>query len=200
MTAVGVSSCEESDNTWDPYYNWKTRNAEWYERVADTARTAIAQARHLYGEEWEKHCEWRMYRNLMRSPEGDATLADSICCRIVQRGTGTESPMGTDTVSVSFRGWIMETEYEQEDGSLQKQMAIFTQTYYGEYNSQTAPPQEMAISALTKGFSTALQYMVEGDDWLVYIPNELAYKGEASTAVPAYSTLLFRIHLTDIKE
>ena len=42
---------------------------------------------------------------------------------------------------------------------------------------------------------TAVQYMVKGDDWMVYIPEQLAYGSTASDAIPAYSTLLYRIRI-----
>ena len=54
------------------------------------------------------------------------------------------------------------------------------------------------MKSFTEGFGTALQYMVPGDDWMVYIPSELAYGSTASSAIPAYSTLLFRIHMVGI--
>ena len=52
---MGMASCSETDDTWDPYTNWQARNAAWYEQVSDSARTAIAQAKAQYGEEWEAH-------------------------------------------------------------------------------------------------------------------------------------------------
>ena len=74
-------------------------------------------------------------------------------------------------------------------------MTVFSQTYYGDFNPATAAPVAMAASALVEGFTTAIQYMVKGDDWSVYIPSELAYGEKASDAIPAYSTLLFRIRV-----
>ena len=50
------------------------------------------------------------------------------------------------------------------------------------------------------GFQTALQYMVEGDDWYVYIPQQMAYGSEPSDVIPAYSTLLFRINVVGVYE
>ena len=54
-----LTSCEETTNEWDPYYNWQVRNIQWFATVADSARTAISQAKAQYGDEWEKHCEDR---------------------------------------------------------------------------------------------------------------------------------------------
>ena len=67
--------------------------------------------------------------------------------------------------------WLMPTPSEQ--GTLQE--TTFTQTYYGDYNPATAAPQLAAVGGFKDGFSTALQYMVAGDDWMVYIPQELFY-------------------------
>ena len=203
MTALaGLScllvSCQETSDEWDPYQNWQARNTQWFATVADSARTAISQARAQYGEAWERHCQWRMYKTLLRSAEKRGPLTDSICCRIVSRGGGLLSPASTDTVRISFRGWLMPAEYEREDGSHETRMSVFTQTYFGDYNPATASPQVGAVKSFTEGFGTALQYMVPGDDWMVYIPSELAYGSTASSAIPAYSTLLFRIHMVGI--
>lgn len=195
---AGMTSCvNETDDEWDPYSNWAIRNAVWYDQVADSARTAIAQAKSQYGDDWEAHCEWRMIRSLLRSEMVGGPTTDSICVHIRERGEGTESPLYTDTVGVCFRGWTMATEYEGPNDTKVYGRAIFTQTYTGEYNPETAKPQRMLVSSTVEGFSTALQYMVEGDVWDVYIPAVLAYNTQASDAIPAMSTLLFRIHLVE---
>lgn len=193
-----LSSCvNETDETWDPYYNWEMRNAEWYNQIADSARTDIAKAKAAHGDAWEEYSDWRMYRSLMRSDVAGGPLTDSICVHIRQRGTGTVSPLFTDTASVCFRGWTMLTEYEQPGGELKPFMAVFTQTFTGQYNPTTAQPQLMPVASTVEGFNTALQYMVEGDIWDVYIPQQLAYGAKASDAIPAFSTLLFRLYMRE---
>lgn len=200
---IALTSCSEiAEKQWDPYYDWKARNAAWYEQIADSARTAIAAAQTEYGDTWEEHCDWRMYRSLLRSDSLNSSnvlgsLTDSICVHIRQRGAGTVSPIYNDTVNLSFRGWLMPTEYEQADGSTKTFMAKFTETFYGTYNPETAKPQIMLVYNTIEGFSTALQYMVEGDVWDVYIPQQLGYKNEVSNAIPAYSTLLFRLYMRE---
>jgi FKBP-type peptidyl-prolyl cis-trans isomerase FklB len=74
----------------------------------------------------------------------------------------------------------------------------FTQTYYGEYNPNTAAPQLAAVRAFTSGFATALQYMTVGDDWMVYVPQELFYGSSQSGVIPAYSAARFRLQLVAI--
>lgn len=195
-----LTSCvKENDGSWDPYYNWQARNAAWYEQIADSARSAIAQAKAQYpnGEDWKAHCQWRMERSLQRSEFVGGPVTDSICIHIRQMGTDTISPLYTDTVGICFRGWTMQTEYEGPSDTRITSMGMFTQTFTGAYSPQTARPQKMLVSSTVEGFSTALQYMVKGDVWDVYIPQQLAYGDKASSTIPAYSTLLFRIYYVE---
>ena len=53
------------------------------------------------------------------------------------------------------------------------------------------------MNDLIMGFSTALQYMHKGDTWRVIIPYQLGYGAAVKDDIPAYSTLIFEIHLVD---
>ncbi len=198
-----VISCSETDDTWDPYYDWKERNAQWYVEITDSARTAIAEAMATYGEDWEDYCDWRRYKTLLKAQDYDTGLyTDSICVHILNRGTGSVSPTWTDTVRLNFRAWLMPSTYRvyNDDNVLVDSLMqeVFSQSYYGTFDENTAAPQLMSLGSTIEGFSTALQYMVEGDDWDVYIPQELGYGSSSSDAIPAYSTLLFRINLVAV--
>lgn len=204
LLAVFVfAACSEDEPEYDPYHDWQARNAEWFQFVTDSAVTAIAEAKAQWGDEWEEHCQWRRFKTLNQSADYDTHRAtDSICVRIHKRGTGSYSPLMTDSVRISFRGWMMPATYRlyNEEGVLVDSVmqTVFSQTYYGEFNPETAMPQLSAITPFVQGFSTAIQYMVEDDDWYVYIPQQLAYGASANSAIPAYSTLLFRIHLAAV--
>jgi FKBP-type peptidyl-prolyl cis-trans isomerase FklB len=184
---------------YDPYEDWKARNAAWFEDTVQVARQAIADAKTTYGEEWENHCDWRMYKSLWRTSTSNGPVTDSICVRIINRGADTEgkgSPASNDSVYISLRGWLMPTinftGNGEEMGLVQD---VFTTSYYGEYDPAKAAPQLMSISSLVEGFSTALQYMVEDDDWMIFIPQTLAYGASSQGTVKEYSTLQFRVHL-----
>ncbi len=198
-----ATSCSESDDTWNPYFDWKTRNEQWFAEITDSARTAIAEAQALYGDEWEDYCDWRRYKTLLKAQDYDTgNAADSICVHILARGEGEVSPTWTDTVRVNYRAWLMPTTYHiynddnvEVDSVMQE---VISQSYYGPFDEETAAPQLASLGSFIEGFSTALQYMVEGDDWNVYIPQELAYGSFENTSVPAYSTLLFRVNLVAV--
>lgn len=203
LTVFALASCSEDEPEHDPYHNWQARNAEWFQLVTDSAATAIAEAKAQWGDEWEAHCQWRRFKTLRQSADYDTHRAtDSICVRIEHSGEGDRSPLSTDSVRISFRGWMMPTTYKlyNNDNVLVDSVmqTVFTQTYYGEFNPETAMPQLSAVNPFVPGFSTALQYMVEGDDWFVYIPHQLAYGESSNNAIPAYSTLVFRIHLAAV--
>ena len=190
-----MPSCSSDTPEYDPYHDWAVRNTEWYANVADSARTAIRQAVQQYGSEWEQHCDWRMYKSLYQSPTYQrGQLADSICVHILNQGSGSVSPTISDTVRIHFRGWLMPTT--KADGTIEE--TVFSQTYYGSFNLATAMPQKAAVSAYTTGFATALQYMVEGDNWLVYIPYELFYGTNKNGVIPAYSSARFHINMAAV--
>lgn len=194
----GLASCSEGTTEYDPYHDWQSRNAVWFQEIADSARTAISVAKAQYGKDWEEHCDWRMICSLMRNGSPVAPVTDSIVVHIQHRGVGTTSPAFTDTVRIAYRGWMMPTmQYENSQTELTQVQNIFAQTYYGEFNVHTAAPAVDKVSIYTEGFATALQYMCEGDDWWVYIPCTLAYNAQSVGIAPGYSTLKFHIHLFD---
>ena len=188
-----LASCKDSDESPDSYPDWQARNAQWFAEIYDAAQAEIAAAKAQYpnGNEWEQNCDWRIYRTLLKSQETEGPTTDYIVCKINERGDGEWSPAYTDSVRLHYRGWIMDENYPQSKTNL----TVFTQTYYGEFDTKTAAPLAMPVINNIEGFQTALQYMVKGDEWDVYIPQELAYKETESESVPAYSTLLYRIRV-----
>lgn len=186
-----LASCKDSEAESNVRQNWPERNVQWFAEVYDAARAEIETAKEQYGSDWEKHCDWRVYKTLLKSQDVQGPPTDYVVCKINEKGDGDWSPAYTDSVRLYYRGWIMDDNYPASKDN----MSVFSQTYYGDFNPATAAPVAMAASALVEGFTTAIQYMVEGDDWSVYIPSELAYGAKASDAIPAYSTLLFRIRV-----
>lgn len=186
-----LASCKDSEAESNVRQNWPERNVQWFAEVYDAARAEIETAKAQYGSDWEKHCNWRVYKTLLKSQDVQGPPSDYVVCKINEKGDGDWSPAYTDSVRLYYRGWIMDNNYPASKDN----MTVFSQTYYGDFNPATAAPVAMAASALVEGFTTAIQYMVEGDDWSVYIPSELAYGAKASDAIPAYSTLLFRIRV-----
>jgi len=199
VAALLLVSCRNSEEVFDPHYDWEARNAQWFAEVYDGAQASIQAAKAQYpnGNEWEEHCDWRIYRTLLKSPEEVGSPTDCIVCKINERGKDSFpedelwSAAYTDSVRLYYRGWIMDEDYPASKANLK----VFSQTYYGDFDKMTAAPIAMPVLSTVEGFMTAIQYMVKGDDWMVYIPQQLAYKEDSSDAIPAYSTLLYRIRI-----
>merc|ERR1711924_267908 len=61
-------------------------------------------------------------------------------------------------------------------------------------------PTSFAPNQVIKGWTEAMQLMVEGDKWEMYIPSDLAY-GESGSPpkIPGGSALVFRMEIIKIK-
>ncbi len=204
LSLLTLASCKDSDSTPDPRHDWQSRNAQWFTEVYDAAKASIAQAKALYpnGDDWEQHCDWRLYKTLLKSQDVGGVSTDYIVCKINQQGKDVKKPGDealwsaayTDSVRLYYRAWIMDENYPESKTN----MTVFSQSYYGNFDETKVAPIAMPVISTVEGFMTALQYMVKGDDWDVYIPQQLAYKENASDYVPAYSTLLYRIRIESI--
>lgn len=193
-----LTACSDDGDAYDPYSDWQARNADYFSRVAATARKAIAEAKATYGEQWEEHCDWRMFKTFHLPQNVPGALTDSVCVHIETppgvRGKGC--PAYSDSVRVSYRGTLMPAEY-MENGVLRTKEVVFSQSFSGEFDPAVAVPSLMAVSSGVHGFATALQHMHAGDEWRVYIPASLGYGATQTGAIPAWSTLTFFIHLAD---
>lgn len=58
----------------------------------------------------------------------------------------------------------------------------------------------MDMASVISGWTVALQHMVEGDKYEVWIPQQLAYGASDNGDIPAYSTLIFEIELVSVDE
>jgi FKBP-type peptidyl-prolyl cis-trans isomerase FklB len=173
---LGFTSCEESDSVGE-YDNWQARNVQFVDSIATVAR-ANADGR------------WKVF---LADGLDESKVWDNkyyVYCYSLQNGNGTESPRYTDFVSVNYRGYLMPTaKYPQG--------YIFDSNYEGELDSSFDVPSSFLLGSTVQGLSTAVQHMVKGDTWKVYIPANLGYGGNVTGYIPAYSTLVFDINLVD---
>ena len=75
---------------------------------------------------------------------------------------------------------------------------MFDQSYKGALNPAINVPTQFNVGGVIVGWSTALQHMVIGDIWRVYIPADFAYGSSKQSNIPAYSALVFDINLVKI--
>ena len=99
-----LGACKEEDDTYDAYANWPARNAEYFAQIAAEARDSIARAKGQYGERWEEHCNWRMFKSTTKSQNAAGALTDSIC--VLNSGVRGRKVRHGPTRSVSITGAI----------------------------------------------------------------------------------------------
>lgn len=195
---TGFTACEETEDYDPEYADWQARNAAYFAAQMDEARTAIAQAKAAYGESWEEHCNWRVYRCYSLSPDPAVAVkpTDSICVEIVERGAGTVRPLYTDSVYINFIGRLMPTDQHPEG-------YVFSHSSISEkpediFSDGLGYPAKFLVGGTVPGFTTALQYMHVGDRWRIWIPFDLGYGTSATTGIPACSTLFYELQLKGI--
>jgi FKBP-type peptidyl-prolyl cis-trans isomerase FklB len=108
--------------------------------------------------------------------EGVKTTDSGLQYKVIREGTG-RSPGSTDTVTVNYRGTLIDgTEF---DSSYRK-----------------GKPATFRVDRVIPGWTEALQLMREGAKWQLFIPPDLAY-GERGTL--ADKTLIFDVELISVE-
>ena len=110
-------------------------------------------------------------------PPADAQRTESgLASRVLQPGTGTEHPTAEDTVKVHYSGWT--TDGRIFDSSVRR-----------------GQPLTFPLNRVIAGWTEGLQLMVVGEKRRLWIPEELAYKGQPGR--PA-GMLVFDVELLEV--
>lgn len=115
--------------------------------------------------------------DVARPPENSTTTKSGLAYRVLRKGTGTRHPKSSDTVVVHYTGW--QTTGYMVDSSVLR----------GE-------PAEFPLDAVIAGWREGLQLMTEGEKARFWIPQNLAYKGQAGKPL---GMLVFDIELIKIR-
>ena len=131
------------------------------------------------------------YEAIKKNPEYQplrtATGPEGVYYKILEQGTGTEHPLQTSEVRVLYKG----TYY---DG-----------TVFDAGSSGNNIPVKFSTGGTVRGFSFALQNMVVGDKWEIWIPYYLGYGAIGlsdyySVIIKGYTTLVFEVELVSITQ
>jgi peptidylprolyl isomerase len=97
----------------------------------------------------------------VKEPPADAHRTSSgLAYKVLRPGTGTRHPSSFSMVLVHYTGWT--TEGKMFDSSVAR-----------------GTPATMSLDGVIRGWTEGLQLMVEGERTRFWIPQDLAYKGEA---------------------
>ena len=199
MLSTGLfTSCTENDDTVEEYANWQSKNETYWDNLYTNTQQKIKGG----------DTSWKIILNYTFQNQKQTTgfaltyrPENYIIAHVEQAGTGTTSPLYSDSVSMHYMGRLIpSTTYTSG--------LIFDKSWSSnQFNAATSRPVHSYIgltydaegkpTSLVDGFTTALMSMHRGDHWTVYIPYQLGYGEKNSGVVPAYSTLIFDLRLND---
>lgn len=111
---------------------------------------------------------------------GVITLPSGLQYKVLKKGAGAFHPTVDSSCSCHYEGTLI-------DGS------VFDSSY------QRGEPTSFAPNQVIKGWTEAMQLMVEGDKWEMYIPSELAYGDRGSPPkIGGGDALIFQMEILDI--
>ena len=198
LPLFGLVACEDnldSIESTEFSADWVNRNQTFFFERMDEAKQAVKEAQATYGEQWEEHCDWRIFRSYMK-PEG-GNVMDSICVKIIERGEGQTVPLYSDQAKLNYMGHLIPTE-NHPNGFVFDHSSLYADEDYV-FDPNFAAPVTMVVGNTIEGFSTAIQHMHTGDRWMVYIPSLLGYGAVAQNAIPQFSTLVFDVQLVSFQ-
>lgn len=199
--SFGFMSCAEDTAVEDPYANWNDRNVRYLDSIADVARAnEIPELNEV--EKWVIKCNYKISNESSLNPglggssvssnpfETPPSVNDSVYMKVLEVGEGSNriSPLYTDTVSVYYRGELI-------NGT------VFDQNYSGDLDTEVHVPTHFALQAdQTDGLIVGwiMQYMKEGDRVELYIPSALGYGTQSQSSIPANSVLKFDLKLEKV--
>ena len=99
----------------------------------------------------------------VKEPPDDAKrTASGLAYKVLKAGTGTRKPAQWDSVTVHYTGWT--TDGKMFDSTVARGM-----------------PATLRLEDVIRGWTEGMQMMVEGERTRFWIPQNLAYKGEAGS-------------------
>lgn len=116
--------------------------------------------------------------NVAKAPEDAEKSESGLASVVLKKGTGTDKPKATDTVTVHYTGWKA-SDGEMFDSSVKR-----------------GQPSSFPLNGVIAGWTEGLQLMVEGEKRRFWIPSDLAYGDSGRVA----GDLTFDVELISIEK
>lgn len=186
LLVLVLTSCSETKEE-NKYHNWRARNDAFIDSLQAVVDAKTDPQLLFFTDEMAKS---KVYYKKIKGEES---------------ATGDASPLYTSTVEVYYRGMFIDEEVFGLAPSprfytkYHKELTVFDQSFAGDDpdpNHDT--PVEFGVGSVITGWTWALQHMLPGERWEIYIPYASAYGKEDKDGIPHYSTLIFDVELVDI--
>merc|ERR1719262_1674023 len=123
---------------------------------------------------------------------GVVTLPSGLQYKVLREGSGEDHPLV---------GTSCECHYAGTTPSLTPDAVDKDESEWNEFDSsyKRGSPTSFAPNQVIKGWTEAMQLMVEGDKWQMYIPSELGYgDGGSGAKIKGGDVLIFRMEILKI--
>ena len=108
------------------------------------------------------------------------TTPSGLQYKVITQGTG-EVPTKESKVKVNYEGHLINgTEFDS--------------------SYKRGKPVTFPVSGVIPGWTEALCMMPVGSKWMLYVPQELAYKDREQAKIPPFSCLIFTVELLEIEK
>merc|ERR550514_874443 len=135
----------------------------------------------------------------MKSKPGVVTLPSGLMYKVLKAGTGEDHPTVDSQCECYYAGTTPSltpnaADVPDDTEALNKDWNDFDSGYKRGSTTTFAPNQ------VIKGWTEAMQLMVEGDKWEMYIPSDLGYGDSGQGAkIQGGDVLIFRMEIVSIK-
>eukprot|EP00413_Alexandrium_margalefii_P049004 CAMPEP_0204611154 /NCGR_PEP_ID=MMETSP0661-20131031/61878_1 /ASSEMBLY_ACC=CAM_ASM_000606 /TAXON_ID=109239 /ORGANISM="Alexandrium margalefi, Strain AMGDE01CS-322" /LENGTH=287 /DNA_ID=CAMNT_0051622997 /DNA_START=52 /DNA_END=916 /DNA_ORIENTATION=+ len=135
----------------------------------------------LLGAAAATNAEGKAFLEAKEKEEGVVKLASGLLYKVLKKGEGKHHPTVDSPCDCHYAGTLIDgTEFDS--------------------SYKRGQPTTFAPEQVIKGWTEAMQLMVEGDKWEMYIPSELAYGDRgAGGRIPGGAALVFQMELMKIK-
>ena len=134
----------------------------------------------------------------IKSPGGEG----SVYYKVIEKGDGTEPILYTSSIKCYYKGSfaVDYPEYNIKKGDVFDKVLFENGTPFFISTGFTLVNSSGQITgSVINGWKTALQHMVKGDKWEVWIPYQLGYGRGGGGSIPGYSTLVFEMEVVDTR-
>jgi FKBP-type peptidyl-prolyl cis-trans isomerase FklB len=124
---------------------------------------------------------------------GVVTLPSGLQYKVLREGDGQDHPTADSSCECHYAGTTP---------SLTPKAIDMEESEWSEFDSsyKRGSPTSFAPNQVIKGWTEAMQLMVEGDKWEMYIPSELGYgDGGSGAKIQGGDVLIFRMEILKIK-
>lgn len=194
LLAGSFASCDEVLEE-DAYANWPERNAAFADSIKALAGNNLFNL-NTEAEQIDRFEVGEIFG--LQTTASTNVGAQYVYCKKVVKNLDGDRPFYTSSVSAYYYGTYITGE--SFDGNFEGYGAQDRGVLDPEAKAPTAfdSPTTFAVSSVIAGWTWALQYMHEGERWMLYIPCQSAYGTSDYQDIPAYSTLTFDLVLDEV--